>query len=62
MTSVYIVGNCHLFGMQRGFKFYDPALTVEGSSLWELPRKYADTAAFLDDIRRFDHVLTADLR
>ncbi len=58
MTSVYIVGNCHIYGMQRGLKFFDSALLVEGCHLWELRGSFADVDAFLAHVRGFDHVLT----
>ncbi len=58
MTSVYIVGNCHIYGMQRGFKFFDSALLVEGCHLWEMKKRFTDAEEFLSHVRRFDHVLT----
>ena len=58
MTSVYIVGNCHIYGMQRGFRFFDSALMVEGCHLWDMRSRFADAGDFLAHVRGFDHVLT----
>jgi hypothetical protein len=58
LTAIFIIGNCHVYGMQRSFQFFDSALFVDSCHVWELKTRFGDAEAVLEHLRRFDHVLT----
>ena len=60
MTSVYIVGNCHNYGMRRSIQFFDPSLHVEGCNLIDLQERFSDADHALQVMAGFDHVLTSE--
>lgn len=60
MTSVYIVGNCHQYGMRRSIQFFDSALRVEACNVADLRGQFRDADHAMRVLSRFDHVLTID--